>query len=125
LLSNAIKFTEKGTVTLAVTARPEPAASGQRWRWSFTVRDTGMGIAPEHQAGLFQAYGQVDAGISRRFGGTGLGLAISRQLAKLLDGDLRLGESKVGQGSTFVLEIVTGETLPVDVSVIPRTDRTN
>jgi len=115
LLSNAIKFTQQGAVTLEVSAQPEPttsAANGPRWRWSFVVRDTGMGIAPEQRAGLFQPYGQVDAGIARRFGGTGLGLAISHQLAKLLDGELKLKESTVGKGSTFVLEIVTGETLP-------------
>jgi len=117
LLSNAIKFTVKGTVTLEVTARPEvplPTSPGPRWRWSFIVRDTGMGIAPEHRAGLFQPYGQVDAGIARRYGGTGLGLAISHQLAQLLGGDLKLSESTVGQGSTFTLEIVTAETLPAE-----------
>ncbi len=114
LLSNAIKFTEQGEVTLEVSARPEPTGADPVWRWRFAVHDTGMGIAAEHQAGLFRPYGQVDAGIARRFGGTGLGLAISHQLAQLLGGSLQLAESAPGQGSTFVLEIVTGEKMSAD-----------
>jgi len=117
LLSNAIKFTQAGAVTLEVSARAEPAADSARgpcWRWSFAVCDTGMGIAPEHVDALFQPYAQAHSGIERRFGGTGLGLAISRELARLLGGDLKLAESAPGKGSTFVLEIVTGETIPAE-----------
>jgi signal transduction histidine kinase len=116
LLSNAIKFTEAGAVTIEVSAQPEPstaAAPGPRWRWRFAVRDTGIGIAREHFDALFQPYAQAHSGIARSFGGTGLGLAISRQLARLLGGDLKLAESSPGNGSTFILEIVTGENIPV------------
>jgi signal transduction histidine kinase len=114
MLSNAIKFTERGAVTLEVSARAEPAITpnaGACWRWIFTVRDTGVGIAPEHIEALFKPYAQAHPGIAPRYGGTGLGLAISQQLARLLGGDLKLKESAPGQGSTFVLEIVTSESL--------------
>jgi len=117
LLSNAIKFTEQGTVMLEVSAKPESQkdeTADPVWRWCFAMHDTGVGIASEHVEGLFQPYGQAHAGIARNFGGTGLGLAISQQLARLLGGDLKLTESLPGKGSTFVLEIVTGETIAVD-----------
>jgi signal transduction histidine kinase len=108
LLSNAVKFTESGRVTLAVSAQPEVSADGgSRFRWRFVVADTGIGIAPEQAANLFNPYAQANAGISRRFGGTGLGLAISYQLARLMGGGLTLAESVPGRGSTFILEIVT------------------
>ncbi|HVU38363.1 MAG TPA: ABC transporter substrate-binding protein [Opitutales bacterium] len=108
LLSNAVKFTEAGSVALEVSAQPEPPLGGvDRLRWRFSITDTGLGIAPEHAANLFNIYAQAHAGIARRFGGTGLGLAISYQLAKLMGGGLTLARSTPGQGSTFVLEIVT------------------
>jgi signal transduction histidine kinase len=97
LLSNALKFTERGAVELIV----EPAAAG---RLRFRVVDSGPGIPPETAARLFQPYMQVDASIARRFGGSGLGLSISRQLAQLLGGTITF-ESVPGRGSTFTLEI--------------------
>jgi signal transduction histidine kinase/ABC-type nitrate/sulfonate/bicarbonate transport system substrate-binding protein len=109
LLSNAIKFTQRGEVTLEVSAQVEPTVVGAEplWRWRFALRDTGLGLSPEQAAALFHPYMQANADISRRFGGTGLGLAISRQLARLLGGELILSASQPGAGSTFVLEIVT------------------
>ncbi|MBB4797451.1 CheY-like chemotaxis protein/CHASE3 domain sensor protein [Brevundimonas bullata] len=95
LLSNAFKFTEKGKVTLSVSAVGSDEVA-------FAVSDTGIGIAPEQQKGVFEAFQQADGTISRRYGGTGLGLSISRELARLLGGRIRL-ESRVGEGSVFTL----------------------
>jgi CheY-like chemotaxis protein/HAMP domain-containing protein len=143
LLSNAFKFTEHGTVRLSVF----PATSG----WSedhpilgnagtvvaFQVSDTGIGIPPEKQRIIFEAFQQADAGTSRKYGGTGLGLAISRELASLLGGEIQL-RSVPGQGSSFILYLpqmyagptmVAGErsfatSLPVQVSKLNVVDAT-
>jgi signal transduction histidine kinase/DNA-binding response OmpR family regulator/CHASE3 domain sensor protein len=97
LLSNAIKFTERGSVQMTVSANE----SG----WvQFTVRDSGIGIAPEQQHRIFEAFHQADGTTSRRFGGTGLGLSISRDLTTLLGGALTV-DSTPGQGSTFTLSL--------------------
>jgi CheY-like chemotaxis protein len=101
-LGNAVKFTETGEVTLTVTACATPDG-GQRL--SFMVRDTGPGIAPEHQRRIFESFSQVDASISRKYGGTGLGLAISKSLAERMGGHLRL-ESHPGRGSAFSFSIL-------------------
>jgi signal transduction histidine kinase/ActR/RegA family two-component response regulator len=102
LLGNAVKFTEAGEVTLTVTASDEPG----RWlRISFVVRDTGPGIAPEHQQRIFESFSQVDASISRKYGGTGLGLAISRSLAEQMGGHMRV-ESRPGHGAAFSFNIL-------------------
>lgn len=107
LLGNAIKFTEMGEVTL--TIRPE--SSG---RLSFSVSDTGIGIAPEKQQSVFDAFSQADGSVTRRFGGTGLGLSISNQLVALMGGEMTL-ESEVGVGSRFSFAIAlpsSGSTQP-------------
>jgi len=97
LLSNAIKFTAQGRVALSVDS-PVPG------ELRFQVSDSGIGIPPEQQATIFEAFRQADGTINRRYGGTGLGLSISRELAALLGGSLRV-DSRAGQGSTFTLAI--------------------
>ncbi|MEG3439910.1 HAMP domain-containing sensor histidine kinase [Pannus brasiliensis CCIBt3594] len=99
LLSNAIKFTEIGSVTLKV----EPKGD----RLTFSVIDTGIGIAPEDQGKLFQPFQQIQSSLSKKHKGTGLGLALSRKLARLHGGDISLISEK-GKGSCFILEIPRG-----------------
>ncbi|MGQ0712524.1 MAG: sensor histidine kinase [Gemmatimonadaceae bacterium] len=93
---NAVKFTEHGTVKIS-------AARDGEWM-AFEVTDTGIGIAQEDIARLFQPFTQLESGFTRRFGGTGLGLFVSRRLAELLQGDIAVS-SVAGQGSTFTLRI--------------------
>ncbi|MBI6682654.1 response regulator [Pseudomonas viridiflava] len=95
LLSNAIKFTETGTVSMIVSRQPGSGIA-------FTVRDSGIGIAEEHQQSIFEAFRQADGTTNRRYGGTGLGLSISRDLASLLGGSISV-TSAPGQGSIFTL----------------------
>ena len=107
LLSNALKFTERGSVRLSFSPVGED-------RLAIKVADTGIGIAKAQQASIFEAFQQADGTISRKYGGTGLGLSISRELARLLGGKISL-ESKVGEGSCFTL------TIPViyDAAMVP------
>jgi CheY-like chemotaxis protein/CHASE3 domain sensor protein len=102
LLSNAIKFTERGEVNLRVFAPGDG-------RVAFAVRDTGVGIAANQQAVIFEAFRQADGSIHRKFGGTGLGLSISKDLARLLGGTIAV-QSAPGEGSVFTL------TLPLQYS---------
>jgi CheY-like chemotaxis protein len=102
LLGNAVKFTEAGEVTLAVTAG---GAADGRQRISFVVRDTGPGIAREHQQRIFESFSQVDPSISRKYGGTGLGLAISKSLAEQMGGAMWV-ESEPGHGAAFHFSIL-------------------
>jgi signal transduction histidine kinase/CheY-like chemotaxis protein/ligand-binding sensor domain-containing protein len=97
LSNNAVKFTDRGDVTVAVT---ETASDGQRTTLRFDVRDTGIGLTPETRATLFQPFTQADASTSRRYGGTGLGLAICRHLVERMGGEIGV-DSQPGQGSCF------------------------
>jgi HAMP domain-containing protein/signal transduction histidine kinase/DNA-binding response OmpR family regulator len=109
LLSNALKFTEKGQVRLTIFS-PERAEwsvdneilNNARKVIGFSVSDTGIGVAQDKQKIIFEAFQQADGGTSRKYGGTGLGLAISREITGLLGGELRI-QSEVGVGSTFTV----------------------
>ena len=111
LLGNAVKFTQEGEVSLAVSGAP---GEDQSSRIEFVVRDTGPGIPAEHLDRIFESFSQVDASISRRYGGTGLGLAISKSLAEQMGGSLWV-ESELGRGSAFhftILAPIAEERLP-------------
>ncbi|WP_445398834.1 response regulator [Zobellella sp. An-6] len=99
LVSNAVKFTERGEVVLTVSCRHEPAP-----RLCFEVRDTGIGIVPEQLDKLFQSFTQVDASTTRKYGGSGLGLSICHHLVQLMDGSIRVW-SLPGRGSTFTVSL--------------------
>jgi GAF domain-containing protein/CheY-like chemotaxis protein/anti-sigma regulatory factor (Ser/Thr protein kinase) len=109
LLSNACKFTDHGTVTLAVRRE---ASEDQDWL-RFSVTDTGIGMTAEQIARLFDAFSQADAATTRKYGGTGLGLALSRRLCRMMGGDVTV-ESESGRGSTFTIRLpaVVAEATP-------------
>ena len=108
LLSNALKFTDRGSVRLDLSMVPpsrsfrNPRLAASTRRVAIAVTDTGIGVAPAQQQVIFEAFQQADGTTSRRYGGTGLGLSISRELANLLGGEIELN-STPGEGSTFTL----------------------
>jgi PAS domain S-box-containing protein len=101
LVSNAVKFTDEGSVSVRVVLEKEDADSVQLY---FTVSDTGIGIPSESRPRMFHVFSQADSSTTRRYGGTGLGLAISRKIVKLMEGEIGY-ESELGQGSTFWFKV--------------------
>ncbi|MFV8323771.1 response regulator [Flavobacterium sp. LS2R12] len=108
LLSNAVKFTEKGSVTISIDPNTVTTLN-------ISVTDTGIGISEDKQTAIFEAFQQAEGGTSRKYGGTGLGLSISRELAKLLEGEIKV-KSNLDKGSTFSL-IIPLEIHPTQESI--------
>ncbi|WP_247888922.1 hybrid sensor histidine kinase/response regulator [Azospirillum brasilense] len=106
LVNNAVKFTESGSVVLAVSAAPRGTEDAET-ELRFAVRDTGIGMTAEQVARLFQPFAQADSSTTRRYGGTGLGLAISRRLAVMMGGGIAV-DSTPGLGSTFRFAVTVG-----------------
>jgi signal transduction histidine kinase/DNA-binding response OmpR family regulator len=116
LLSNACKFTTRGTITLAVSRE---MVDGAAWM-TFRVSDTGIGMTPEQMGKLFQAFSQAETSTTRQYGGTGLGLAITRHFCQMMGGDTTV-ESAVGQGSTFTIRLPAEVADPKAIPA-PRTE---
>lgn len=110
LCSNAVKFTEKGGVSILIVSEASPIEKTRRI--SISVRDSGIGISPEYQDGIFEKFSQTDPSISRKYGGTGLGLSITKKLAEAMDGTISL-QSCLGKGSVFTL------CLPLSLKAAP------
>jgi two-component system sensor histidine kinase/response regulator len=108
LVGNAIKFTPQGEIVVSVAVQD---TQGDRVQLRIAVRDTGIGMSPAQVQGLFEAFGQADASIARRYGGTGLGLAICKRLVELMDGRFEVS-SEPGQGSTFAFTCSFGKARP-------------
>ncbi|MBF0352138.1 MAG: PAS domain S-box protein [SAR324 cluster bacterium] len=115
LISNALKFTEAGEISLEVSLQQQ---SPRGLELLFVVKDTGIGISEENQRHLFQAFVQADASTTRKFGGTGLGLAISLRLAQLMGGKMWV-ESREGHGSSFCFTIKASkaDTMPQQIRI--------
>jgi signal transduction histidine kinase len=100
LMSNANKFTERGTISIDAWQGQE---NGRQWV-TIAVADTGIGMAPEQMGKLFQEFSQADASTTRKYGGTGLGLAISKRFCRMMGGDITV-KSEPGRGSTFTIRV--------------------
>jgi PAS domain S-box-containing protein len=114
LLANALKFTERGGVTIGLKVL---SATATQTRLQFTVRDTGIGMTKEQQSRVFQRFAQASARIAGEYGGTGLGLEISDKLVKLMGGQIAV-ESEVGQGSQFSFTLEFTKPTPEEVKAI-------
>src|SRR5437899_12678495 len=100
LLSNACKFTDKGTISLRVSRERTNRAG----HFVFRVSDSGIGMTPEQMGQLFKAFTQADASTTRKYGGSGLGLAITRHFCQMMGGEVTV-ESEVGKGSAFTVKL--------------------
>lgn len=120
LISNALKFTQNGTLTLRVDVSPQAAEPGMA-KLIYEIQDTGIGIPEEKKKWLFQPFVQVDSSTTRRYGGTGLGLAICKKLCSLMGGDISL-ESKAGVGSTFRFYILAHLSDAREIEPSPETE---
>src|ERR1044071_4574362 len=122
LLSNACKFTDKGTIRLEVT-RERGVGAGH---FVFRVRDSGIGMSPEQIQKLFKAFTQADASTTRKYGGSGLGLAITRHFCQMMGGDVTV-ESEAGKGSSFTVKLPavvhTGKQEKHETTIVPRETR--
>ncbi len=118
LANNAVKFTPTGSISVEIRRLTPPAAADEGpVRLEFSVRDTGIGIAPDRMNRLFKAFSQVDSSTTRKYGGTGLGLAICQRLCALMGGDIR-AESASGQGTKIIFTIETVAT-PIPAGAAP------
>lgn len=120
VISNAIKFTDKGRVNVRLQSRK--VANGKT-TLRFEIEDTGCGLSSDQSERLFQPFSQADSSTTRRYGGTGLGLVIARQLARALGGDVTLDHSTLGEGSLFTIE-VSGKEVEIP-NVQPRSTTEN
>ncbi len=117
LVNNAVKFTPSGSISIEVRRLPGAGESADATWLEFSVRDTGIGIAPDRVDRLFKVFSQVDSSTTRKYGGTGLGLVISQRLCALMGGDIRV-ESTVGQGSVFTFTLRTKAAIvPADTGM--------
>lgn len=116
--SNAVKFTEHGVITLRALRIPHPGFSADQVRVRFEIQDTGIGIEPDDQARLFQAFEQADSSTTRKYGGVGLGLAVNRRLIELMDGELGVS-SAPGAGSTFWFAVTLPHAQSALKSAVP------
>jgi len=122
LINNAIKFTHQGCIDVQVSCQEIPSPLNNEVELYFTVQDTGVGIPIERQAQLFEAFQQLDASVTRRYGGTGLGLAICKSLVEAMGGQITV-ESEPGQGSTFAFTIQVPAIAPTPAPSTPLTDQ--
>jgi CheY-like chemotaxis protein/two-component sensor histidine kinase len=114
LVSNAIKFTREGTVTISAKLQKPSEKDTQDNKLIISVKDTGIGIEQDRLAHIFDKFTQSDSSITRQYGGTGLGLSIAKQLSELLGGDIKV-MSKVGEGSNFLVTAMVKSRLKVDI----------
>jgi len=121
LIGNAIKFTKKGEIAITVNSSLSDPDENI-YQLDFTVRDTGVGIAPESINRLFKAFSQADSSITRQYGGTGLGLAISKELCILMGGEMKV-ESELGEGTTFRFFIRTKSIATEALKINPDLDK--